>query len=707
MGLMRVRTAVLGAAGVVLALMAGRIFDEPQWELVVAALVPAVVGVIVVGRAWWVRTSWCAGAALVGVSITVLLAGGDVPGDVLTAFIDGPQRLMSTEWPSPVQPDLVATVAAGLAVAVALSVGLSGTRRWHLLPVLPLVVEFVAISAASAPAGAPTGWLLPLGFLVLIAALLRPEGPARDQLRLLRGERRVIAVGAVAAVAGVLVAVPVAFAERADPRRDDPAERTSPVVDPIEATTALQGLEPPIDVYRVAGAAVVPDRWRIAALDRYDGERWAPTITLRPIGRRLGPDVGGATGYEVELATSLIPFVPLPGPPVLVDTPVATDPERTVVQLVEPPTPGQLVSITAATGPARPDASRGTIATRPIDEISSSFTELATELAGDGTVLDQLSRLEQTLATDYELDPGAPGGGMQQELIERFLVVTQRGNAEQFATSFVLLARSLGVDARIATGFVAAGSEGDDGGPLALRSDEATVWPEVRVEGVGWVPFDPVPEEVTTAPEESEPPPRAQTPAAPQPPVDPPAEQDAPADEPPTPQDEDESSVWSAVAVWAGRVATVLAVVLLPLAIAVAVILGLKHRRRVRRLAVSSPTERIRGAWAVTTDALVDAGLTIRPSWTDNQIAAHGARFAAGAEHDIARLGALSSTATFGPRDLATAAGTQLLADDAVATLTHVETTMADDRNWWRRWRWRLSLRSLRPSTRSPVLGTR
>ena len=55
---------------------------------------------------------------------------------------------------------------------------------------------------------------------------------------------------------------------------------------------------------------------------------------------------------------------------------------------------------------------------------------------------------------DFVLDSDAPAGGLQRTLIDRFLRDTQRGNTEQFATAFVLLARSLGVDARVATGFV-------------------------------------------------------------------------------------------------------------------------------------------------------------------------------------------------------------------------------------------------------------
>ena len=48
----------------------------------------------------------------------------------------------------------------------------------------------------------------------------------------------------------------------------------------------------------------------------------------------------------------------------------------------------------------------------------------------------------------------ASGSGQQLALIQRFVETTNRGTEEQFVTAFVLLARSLGVDARVATGFV-------------------------------------------------------------------------------------------------------------------------------------------------------------------------------------------------------------------------------------------------------------
>ena len=162
------------------------------------------------------------------------------------------------------------------------------------------------------------------------------------------------------------------------------------------------------------------------------------------------------------------------------------------------PAVGLVVPITALVAPSGiGNASLGIL---PVDEISASFTEVANNIGGDGTVVERLEAIEATMRDDFSLDPGAPGGGMQLALIQRFLTETRRGNAEQFATAFVLMARSLGVNARVATGFVVPPDELDD--RVELRSDLAVTWPEVEVIGEGWVAFDPVPEEEAASTEE-------------------------------------------------------------------------------------------------------------------------------------------------------------------------------------------------------------
>jgi transglutaminase-like putative cysteine protease len=705
MGVIRLRMLLLGAIATTSALMAGRIFDQIEPALLAGAVVPTAVGVVVATWAWWQRAAALVLSAVAAVTVTVAVAGGDLPGDVTAAFVRGPRRLLSTEWPSPDRPDLLATVSAAIAVATALSMLLAAGKRWHLLPLLPQVVLFVAVTAASAPAGAPMWWLVPMALMSMAFATLRPGGTVRERLRILAGERRLLPLGAVAVVLALAVGVPVALADRADPRRDDPPASTAAVVDPIEATTALRRLDPPVVVHEitVAGDGTdVPGRWRTASLDVYDGQRWAPTLQLRPIGRRLGPDLADQIEATVSFETTGLAFVPLPGPPVVIDAEVATDAGRTVVQLVERPAVGDAVEITAGIASERDDVDGEAVSTRPVDEIAATFTELATELAGEGTVLDQLDVLAATMAEEFVLDSGAPGGGLQLALIERFLNETRRGNEQQFVTSFVLLARSLGVQARVATGFVVS-DEPDS--PLTIGSGDAAVWPEVEVADSGWIAFDPVPEVEQTGEVEPPVPPQAQTPAAPQPPVEaPPDPGDASTDEPDV-DAASSSSTWDEFVRWSTRVALVVVVVALPFVIVAGTILAIKWRRRRRRLGAPAPAARVRGAWALATDALVDAGLTIRGAWTDGEIGVAGTRVAPDSGHELARLAMLSSTATFGPAQPIGGVRLEDLASDATATLAQIEGAMAAERTRWERLRWRLSLRSLRRSTRSPVAG--
>ena len=532
---------------------------------------------------------------------------------------------------------------------------------------------------------------------------MRNDGTLSDRLVLLRGERRLLGLLIGASALVVLIALPVSLDARADPRRNDPPQQTAPLLDPIEATLALRELDPPADLHVATSAddSPLPLRWRTAALTSYDGRRWSPSLTLRPIGSTLGPALEPTIDAQVSFLDDNLTLVPLPGPPVEVDAAIETDPDRTVVRLAERPTPGDVIDVVANVPATAGDAVDVGVAPRLVDESSSGLTQLAEGLAGDGDALERLGRLEATMREDFVLDSEVQGGGLEQALIDRFLRDTQRGTAEQFATSFVLLARSLGIEARVATGFVA----GEDGAavtapgePLVLSSADAEVWPEIQLNDGSWVAYDPVPAEEADDGAPPPPEPQVQTPAAPQPPIAPPPESDSE-----TPADDEivdnaTDSALSAVLTWMIRGSVVLTVIVLPVLIAAGLIIGAKYRRRRRRLRAPDPADRIRGAWASATDALVDAGLVIDRSNTDLEIASIGTPVAPDASAQLRRLATMSSSATFGtPRH------PDLLADESVSCLGSIEQAVVAVRTRWQRLRWRLSLRSLRGTTRSPV----
>jgi hypothetical protein len=91
----------------------------------------------------------------------------------------------------------------------------------------------------------------------------------------------------------------------------------------------------------------------------------------------------------------------------------------------------------------------------------------------------------------YSDDAAADAVPIEQFLRER------RGSAEQFASAFAVMARSLGIPARVVAGFLP-GELGPDGHYHVRRAD-THAWAEVWFEGAGWVPFDPSPRPGTTA----------------------------------------------------------------------------------------------------------------------------------------------------------------------------------------------------------------
>ena len=116
---------------------------------------------------------------------------------------------------------------------------------------------------------------------------------------------------------------------------------------------------------------------------------------------------------------------------------------------------------------------------------------LAAQVAGDApTTYDAIRALESWLGenTKYTLDiPPLPEGA---DTVEQYLFVDKRGFCMQIASSLTVMLRSLGVPARLVTGF-APGEESLLGGDFTVRGSDAHAWVEVWFPGVGWQGFDP------------------------------------------------------------------------------------------------------------------------------------------------------------------------------------------------------------------------
>ncbi|MFM9135480.1 MAG: transglutaminaseTgpA domain-containing protein, partial [bacterium] len=236
--------------------------------------------------------------------------------------------------------------------------------------------------------------------------------------------------------------------------------------------------------------------------------------------------------------------------------------------------------------------------------ITPRLAELAQEVTADAkTPYARAMALMRWFTRDggfrYSTNVVTPPGA---DPLDSFL--TERvGYCQQFAGTMALMARSVGIPARVSVGFTA-GREAEDG-TWEVQARNAHAWPELWFPGVGWVWFEPTPRTDAGA--------GVRAPSYTQPREDD-DEADtgdaATRDRPVRPDLLDEGSSAAAAAPRdAGLPVVVIAVVAALLAAAlVAPVLAVLARRR-RRTSSSDPRRRIEGAWAELGDSTRDFGL--------------------------------------------------------------------------------------------------
>ena len=239
----------------VVALAAGGVFDLRLWWLLVPP--PVVAGWLrsqrstAAGRSGWPRQS--APSAVATSGRRGVVAGG-TGADLGAAFGAGTQRLLSTEWPSPDRPDLRRHDCRPVSASQRhWRAELARRRRLHLSPLLPVIIAQLLVTALSSPVGVRLRWVLPPPCSQSCSRRSDPDTGVdlRERLTLLRGERRLLPVALIALGVAASLTVPLTISERADPRRTEAATGSAAILDPIEATLALQAIDPPIDLHEI------------------------------------------------------------------------------------------------------------------------------------------------------------------------------------------------------------------------------------------------------------------------------------------------------------------------------------------------------------------------------------------------------------------------------------------------------------------------
>ncbi|MEO3772171.1 transglutaminaseTgpA domain-containing protein [Micromonospora sp. B9E7] len=475
-------------------------------------------------------------------------------------------------------------------------------------------------------------------------------------------------------------------------------------------------------------------RIRLAVLSDYDGVTWRVGATYRNAGRILPaatPPEDSTVGTVrqqitvAELSGRLLPAVATPRE--VSGARVAYDPASGTLIRPEGLTPGLRYEVTSAEEhpdfnllgtanvPAGDEVAR---VLRVADGVPDPMRRLAAQLAEEnGAPYARALAIEQFLAEHYRVAADAPSGHAYPNL-GFFLFGPrngggQEGTSEQFAAAFAVLGRLSGLPTRVVVGFRAGGQ-----GPVL--AGDAYAWPEVLFDGLGWVPFDPLPRpnnEPRPVEEDFRPTPEDPPPSeAPAPTVEPSASPEpvAAPDGPPG-----RGGLSTPVLVSGGSSGLVLLVGALLLTL-----LTMRRSLTRRRLVEGDPGQRIAGAWREVTDALGLAGRPVGDDLAATEVAGHARQALADARADVTgddptaggatgsgptnggatgegptvdELAALLNQVGFAP-----AAATSDQAARAAEVATAYVATLRAARPWWRRLLWSVHPSPLRRARRSP-----
>ncbi len=320
--------------------------------------------------------------------------------------------------------------------------------------------------------------------------------------------------------------------------------------------------------------------------------------------------------------------------------------------------------------------------------------DLAAEVtAGATTPYDQARALQDWFRGTFTYDLSGTGAGHDGNAIDAFLE-RRRGYCEQFAGTFAAMARSLGIPARVAVGFTwgdVVQQNADGSSTFSVEGRNAHAWPEVYLDGFGWVAFEPTPGRgapgmaqyndvdqqqddgtglaadassttSTTAPATAS----TTTPLSPEDLAGLLAEGGGS-----SPTTTEASASLPARAADAARHPALILVLVAAVAYLVVVPAWWSWHRRRRRERADRPDARVRVAWTESVEDLELVGAVRRPQETHDEFARRAGTAVPGHATDLVHLAEVTDAATFAPDAL-----DEHAAEQAEATSAAIATTV-------------------------------
>ena len=554
---------------------------------------------------------------LVGIAVAVVVM---VPAFAVSDR--GDSRLLPTPW---ALKDLVHSFGSGIdqaatsAPPVSPSSGLAALITVGVL-VLFLAADYLAVAwraAASAGVLLLGPWIPAVIFqhrvstVALVAAIMLWLVVMALTHNLATSERRpafsAAFLGTAVTLVVVLIATPLVLSGPGwgmIPRFEAPSTLDGPTrlnlaVDLRNSLTTRSST--PVIVYESSGAR--PDAFKLYTLSDFDGARWQREDTTLPSQRATGEVLWPTrvdnwadrerTRLEIQVLDLQEPNLPLPPTPrtididgrwnydseldeVVGDNVTAQDARYAVETDPGLPLVGDLVAVAA--GPNADDErldSRYLDVARAIDiDRVESLAEQIT--AGETTRHGQAVALQSYLRNPAEFTYDTSVQPRGDDAISTFLD-DREGYCIHFASTMVVMARTLDIPARMGHGFLPGSATSD--GSYMVQGGDAHVWPEIWFPEQGWVRFEPTPAIqtgtppayadplVVETPDPEEPEPEESPEPTPEPSESPePTEEPVVPEEPDTPDevappaDVDEPSPAVPVWVWIGAAVMIIAI---------------------------------------------------------------------------------------------------------------------------------------------------
>jgi protein-glutamine gamma-glutamyltransferase len=255
----------------------------------------------------------------------------------------------------------------------------------------------------------------------------------------------------------------------------------------------------------VEEGGIDPDRemrFKAATYDVYLGGTWRRSPTRGVLQRAervrfyLSPSQRPARWVKIWLQPLHSRSLPLPVESVVVEpqTPLLEMDEGGAVSFGFNPLEVREYRVGLAARPVLLGAVPGAAKDTALNQagVTPRIADLAHQVMGvDGTAAERARRLETYLIQSYQYTLDFRGRTAENP-IEEFLFRYRSGQCEYFASSMVLMLRSQGIPARLATGFLG-GEYNPFEGYFIVRESNAHAWVEAYLPGEGWRIYDPTP----------------------------------------------------------------------------------------------------------------------------------------------------------------------------------------------------------------------